>query len=289
MNREELLAKKASGVVLSAEEEAFLASSEPESTPDTTQQTNQPPAPVTDPARERYINVLEATLREQNRQIQELQNVRTTPAPVAPTVDPEEEKQRFYNDPVNTTRSIIEESLRSAIEPLNQFVRGLKIEGSPYSQMLNKFRADARFVDALNDQQVVSAVEKIMEKAELSDINMQSAIVHAMGLKTMGLLGTIAAPSDTPAPTPAPAPAPTPAPTSGNGGTVVPAHVRPSAAPTPQPSNNNPTRRPPMTENQRRLMREQGFKTEEEYWKWMELPAGEVAHTEFDRPPQGGK
>lgn len=284
MNRAELEQKKASGVVLSAEEEAFLASSEPDSTPEPTQPTNQPPAPATDP-RDRYVGVLEATLREQNRQIQELMNARpAAPAPAAPAVDQEEEKQRFYNDPVNTTRSIIEQSLKEAIAPLNEFVRGLKIEGTPYMNMLARFKADPRFSAALQDGQVLNAVEQIMNKAELSEVNMQSAIVHAMGLKTMGLLNTVA-PSNEPAPTPAPAPAPAPA---NNGGTVVPAHVRPSAAPTPQPSNNNAPRRPPLTENQRRLMREQGFKTEEEYWKWMEIPAAEVAHTDFDKP-QGGK
>lgn len=287
MNRQELLDKKASGVVLSAEEEAFLASSTPESesTPEATPPTNQPAAPATDDKSARYISILEQTLREQNRQINELMSQRpAAPAPVnAP--DPEEEKQRFYNDPVNTTRKIIDESLKAAIEPLNQFVKGLKIDGSPYSQMIAKFKADPRFSQSLNDPQVLAAVETIMNNTDLTEINMQSAIVHATGLKSMGLLGTIV-PDNNPAPAPAPTPAPSPSP---SGGTVVPAHVRPSAAPTPRPSdNNNAPRRPPLTENQRRLMREQGFKTEEEYWKWMELPAAEVAHTDFDRP-QGGK
>lgn len=283
MNKEELLAKKAAGTILTSEEEAFLQSSE-------SQSTETPPTPTPTPSatdqKDRYIGILEASLREQNKQIQELMTTRPA-APAAPPAapDPEKEKQDFYNDPAGMTRRIINDALAESIAPLRDFVKGLKIDGSPFSNMMAKFKADVRFVDALNDPQVVAAVETIMSKAELTEVNMQSAIVHAVGLKGMGLLGTVAsAPAAPPTPAPAPAPTPTPAPS-----TVLPPHVRPSAAPTPAPApSGNGTQRPPLTENQRRLMREQGFKSEEEYWKWMEIPASEVAHSEIGKP-QGGR
>lgn len=254
----------------------------PTSSSSETPPTETPPAPATD-SKDRYIGILEETLRESNRQIQQLMSAPpkpATPAPAAPS--PEEEKQRFYNDPMGATRDIVESALKDAIAPLNAFVRGLKIDGSPFSQMMAKFKADARFASTLNDPQIIAAVERIMDQSELTEINMQSAIVHASGLKGMGLLGTVVpGSSGTPA-TPAPAPAaPTPAPS-----TVLPPHVRPSAAPTPAPApNGSQPSRPPMTENQRRIMREQGFKTEKEYWDWMELPASEVAHTDLGHTP----
>ena len=287
MNRlQELEAKLTSGESLTPEEQTELeglrAASSPESTPPT-------PIPAPSPTDQtRYVGILEETLREQNRQIQELMAGNRAPAaaaaPAAPS--PEEEKTKFYNDPVNTTRSIVTEALREAIAPLNDFVRGLKIDGSPYANMLGKFRADARFAETLSDPHVLAAVERIMEKAELNEVNMQSAIVHASGLKSMGLLGTVApapagaAPSGTvPAGTPPTPPA----------STVLPPHVRPSAAPTPQPSaGNGAVRRPPLTENQRRIMRENNIKTEAEYWTWMEMDAADVAGANFDKPKPAG-
>jgi hypothetical protein len=289
MNREELLAKKQSGVVLSEEEEAFLASSDStsESTPPTPSPT---PSPTDGGTKERYIGILEQTLREQNRQIQELMNNRGGQPPAAPPAppDPERQKQDFYNNPVETTRTIVQDALKEAIAPLNEFVRGLRIDGSPFANMLAKFKADPRFSEVLKDPQVVQAVEKILSNAELSEINMQSAIVHATGLKSMGLLVTLGINDAPPAPAPAPVPAPAPSPAPSS--TVLPPHVRPSApaAPTPRVGGDKPAR-PALTENQRRIMREQGFKTEAEYWDWMELPASEVAHTDLGTKPAGGR
>jgi hypothetical protein len=211
------------------------------------------------------------------------------PAPAAAAPPPptaEEEKQRFYNDPVSTTRSIVTEALTAAIAPLNEFVKGLRIDGSPFSNMLGKFKADPRFASTLADPQVLAAVERIMEKSELTEINMQSAIVHASGLKTMGLLGTIA-PTSNGSPAPSSTPAPAPSPTDRS--VTLPAHVRPSSAPVPGPTRTDKVERPPLSENARRIMREQGFKSEEEYWQWMDLPATEVAHTDLGRPKPAGK
>jgi hypothetical protein len=108
-----------------------------------------------------------------------------------------------------------------------------------------------------------------MDQTELTEINMQSAIVHSTGLKSMGMLGTVV-PGAAPAAAP-PAPSPAPAPS-----TVLPPHVRPSAPPAPPaapPNGNQPQR--VMTENHRRIMREQGFKSEEGILA-VDGPAGEL-------------
>jgi hypothetical protein len=258
-----------------------LPSNEPESQSPPTPPTPSPQAPATD-SRDQYIGVLEASLRETNRQLQEAATRATQPAPPpAPTT--EELKQNFYNDPVNTTRSIVEEALQKTIAPLNDFVRGLRIEGSPYDRMLTKFKHDPRFAPALQDPQIVATVQQIMEKSELTEINMQSAIVHANGLKSMGLLQ----PSfSAPAPTSASAPEqPTSAPQPS--GTVLPPHVRPSGPPAPRPNGNGKPARRPLTENERLVMRQNGFKTEDEYFTWLEMPADQVATANFDKKPAG--
>jgi hypothetical protein len=245
-----------------------------------TQPTPTPQDSPTDDPRDRYARILEETLRDQNRQIQALQSQITTPAaPATPAPSAEDLKTQFYNDPVNTTRSIVEEALSRTIAPLNDFVRGLRIEGSPYDRMLSKFRADARFAPVLQDPHVLAAVEKIMGAAELNEVNMQSAIVHAMGLKSMGLLGTmVEAPrSNEPAPAPA-APTPTPS-------TVIPPHVRPSGSPGPAGPTNNAPRARQLTETEKRLARENRM-TDEQYLKWLEAPADGVATADFDKPPK---
>jgi hypothetical protein len=252
------------------------SSNEPASPSPSTPPTPIPAGSPTD--RDRYIGLLEETLRENNRIIQELQTRSTQPAaPVAPAPTAEDLKQQFYNDPVTTTRNIVEEALDRTIRPLNEFVRGLKIEGSPYDRTLSKFRADPRFAAAVDDPQVMSVVEQIMSKTELNDMNMQSAIVHAIGLKAMGMIPASAAPAAPSAPAPTPAPTPTPS-------TVLPPHMRPSAPPAPTSGSSGAPKTRQLTENERRLMREQGFKSEAEYLAWLELPAGDVASATFDKP-----
>jgi len=249
-----------------------LVENQPDSTLEQTPPTDQPQDPPIDKSRE-YITALENTMREQNATIQRLlgqQNQPTPQAPAAPAPSKEELNQQFYNDPYNTTRNLIQEALDSTIKPLVETVRGLRFEGSPYDRMMSKFRNDPRFAIALQDQNVVNAIGQILENVELSEQSMQSAIVHAVGLKAMGQLGGL--------------PAPTPTSTPQNPSPVIPPHVRPSAPPSPRNNENNRRVVREFTENERRIMREQGM-TEEQYTKWLDMPASQVASANFDRPP----
>ena len=239
--------------------------------------TDQPQPSPTDPSRD-YISALENTMREQNATIQRLlAQQQSQPAPVAPAApqpSQEELNQQFYNKPYETTRNLIQEALRETVQPLVETVKSLRFEGSPYDRMLTKFKNDPRFGQILQDPAVVSAVGQILEHVDLSEQAMQSAIVHAAGLKAMGQLGV---------PIAAPQPA-TPTP-SNNPSPVLPPHIRPSAPPAPRAGNGNgQARTRELTENERRLMREGKFKSEEDFIKWMEMPAAEVAHTTFDKP-----
>ncbi len=63
----------------------------------------------------------------------------------------------------------------------------------------------------------------------------------------------------------------------------IPPHVRPTS-PAPQPKQQKPSRK--VTELEKRIMAENGFKTVEEYDKWLNMPATEVATSRFDKEQQ---
>ncbi len=277
MNREELLSRQQAGETLTQEELDFLAASPSPQTPPTNQPTDHP----TDDAANRqaaYIASLEALAREQNQRIMQLSGTQNSPNPPANNNnngggENEEDDREFYNSPKKAVRSIIQEELGKTINPLVQALQGFRFEGSPFDQLLNQFRGDARFSAALADPQVTAAVSAAMRQVELTPNNMQAAIVHVMGLKAMNLLNTVAPPPAAPA-------AP---PQNNNRDTVLPPHMRPTAPPSPVAPRNNNDQTRPLTEAEQRLKREQGFKTDKEFLDWMEMPAREVAHTSYGR------
>jgi len=63
---------------------------------------------------------------------------------------------------------------------------------------------------------------------------------------------------------------------------MMPPHLRPSAPPV-VPGGQVPVQRRELTENERRLMRENGM-TEEQWWTLQDLPADKVAIHQFTKP-----
>lgn len=229
----------------------------------------------------RYTGILEATLREQNATIQRLNESHAAPAPTptpAPApVDPSVARQEFYNDPAGATRRTIREELETTVKPLLDFVQEFKGQGL-LGTLKAKMKADARFAPHW-DAAVEQAVDETLSRLQPSQINeqtMQSAVVQAIGLKTMGLLSGSTAPAPTPAPSPTPTPTRVPS---------TPPHMRPSAPPAPG-SGNGAKKLRPLTENEERLRREQKM-SHEEYLFWLDVPANEVATAKFK--PTGAK
>lgn len=258
------------------EEETQPSSPDSENQPDPN--SSNPPASATDTENvTRYNQILEENLREQNRQIQQLQDqlarATTTPAaPAAPQPSDEEERQNFYNRPVATTRQMIQEELDRTIKPLTDFVQQMR-GGTESEKIMSRLKVDPRFAPHW-DAAVENAVNSVIARLSPDQINeqtIQSTIIQALGLKSIGQLAPV---PGSPAPSAPPAPAPSNPPTNGNPPVSSPPHMRPSAPP--GPNANQPVRRRQLTENEKRLAREKRM-TDDVYLDWIEMPASQIA------------
>lgn len=232
---------------------------------------NPPPPPEVEDEvvrLKRYTGLLENTLRENNRTIQQMNERGTTTPPPAtppPARDTAAERQEFFNDPAEITRRTVRAELEQTVAPLLEFVKEMKGQGAA-ARVKEQVKNDPRF-SSMWDAAVERAVDETlarMKPEEITEQNVRSATVQAIGLKAMGMLEG----STTPAPRSDP---PTP---SGDRRVTTPAHMRPSAPPAPTGNGNKPKLRS-LTENEERLRRE-NKQTHEDFLFWLELPASEV-------------
>lgn len=251
--------------------------------------TNQPAA---QPTKSKYEEILEATLREQNARIQQMDaDLRAARQAPAPTPTPEQPKNAadFFNDPHGVLadyRRQINEDMQKTIAPLLEIGRNLRGDGTPYGNLKQQFQNDPRYSTTLSDPKVAIAVDKIMENQQPIPELMKAAIIQAAGLKMTGELDVALVSSgvdisrfNQPAPTPTPTPTTAPVPS-------MPAHMRPSAPSSPTPQSNAPAV-VPLTALEKRLMNERGM-TEEQFRAWMTVPPSEVATSTIGKPVQGG-
>lgn len=252
-------------------------SQQPE-TPPTNNQGATPTEPIlingrTPEEHARYVSLLEATLREQNARVQQFEDsaARGTVAPAptpAPQKSPAELNQEWYNRPAELTREIVgqeignlREDFRKTIEPLLDFARGMRGEGTPFNSILNRLKADPRFANAQITPDVEAAAQDILRnnRAEINDQNVMAAIVQAQGLKSMNMLVGYSSVPAIPTQNPQP-------PMS------TPAHLRPSAPPGPRQQNTAADEMKRkidgLSENERRIVREQFGGKAEDYIKF---------------------
>lgn len=251
----------------------------PSSTPPAIPETPPPAAGATSP---QYIKLLEDTVREQNRRLNEAAASTSRPAapPPPPAKTVEEERQEFYNDPVNSNRRLIREELEATVGPILAYVNELK-GGTAIDKFVNQFKSDARFArmwDA-DVENYVRQQSSTVSPAQLTEQTVGFIVVSAIGMKASGILPTSsglpsAMPETPPAP-PAPTPTPAPMPT--------PPHMRPSApGGPPAPAGNGKVLRA-LTEHEERIRRENNM-TVEQFLTFQEMPSQEVAFTTFDKP-----
>lgn len=240
-----------------------------------------PPADTEEARLKRYSAILEDTLREQNRTIQQLQNATPPVAPpAAPPRNPEAERQDFYNDPIEATRKVVKTALEETVAPLLDFVKEMR-GATTTDRIKNQVKNDPRF-SGIWDADIERAVDETLTRVAPDKINedvVRSAAVQAIGLKTMNMLPTTTPRTDNPNPNPNP-----PAPTERR--VTTPPHMRPSAPPAPSSQTNGAKKLRPLTENEERLRRE-NKQTHEDFLFWLELPANEV--TTAIPPSQRGK
>jgi|SRR5690554_2830971 len=250
-----------------------------ESSEEPTQQTNLQQAPAIDETArlQAYIQDLERRIVDQtaaySKVANELEQLRNRPEPEQPR-DIDADRTRFFEDPIGHLATLEERvsqrvarQLQEALAPLREVADTFRF-GNTYEQYLERYKKDPRFSQALSDPVVASAVEQIMKQpgTEINDNTFRAAIVSAVGLKNMGLLTNV----DTTAAT-TPIPSPTGA-TPVN--TAVP-HIRPTAPAGPGRQDTTVKRRP-LSENERLAMKIAGIKTEEEWWRYVEMKPHEV-------------
>lgn len=237
--------------------------------PKVTQDQNTNPNPQTGvinpPGPDRF-SMLEDIIRQQNDRIAQIIEAQTRPAPTPPP-DPEKQKAEFFNNPHNTVQEIVRKELKEAIAPLQDFVSNLSSE-TAYNKIKQQVRAEFGNVW---DNAVENAVDQVMlsGKVAVTVDNVRATTVQAIGLKSLGRLPG----SNVQQP-------PAPQNNQDNNNMITPPHLRPSNPPSPQNNNNKPKRA--LTENERRIARENRM-TDEEYLSWLEVPDTEVVSSKIGR------
>lgn len=250
-----------------------------ESLEEPTQQTSPQQDPAIDETArlQAYIQDLERRIVDQtaaySKVADELEQLRNRPEPEQPR-DIDADRTRFFEDPIGHLTTLEERvsqrvarQLQEALAPLREVADTFRF-GNTYEQYLERYKQDPRFSQALSDPIVVSAVEQIMKQpgTEINDNTFRAAIVSAVGLKNMGLLTNVDKPVAT---------TPTPSPTGATPVNTAVPHVRPTAPAGPGRQDTTVKRRP-LSENERLAMKIAGIKTEEEWWRYVEMRPHEV-------------
>lgn len=221
-------------------------------------QTQTPQEPVQDS--KQIMNLYDQVIREKDAQIRRLLEEQQQQAqPQTPPLSADEQKNRFFNEPMN----VIREEINRSVAPLLEFTKKFN-QQNVYTELKGRYKNDPRFAQIF--PQIEATVDSIMANSEVNEQNMYAAILSAIGMLTTGLIPG-GAPNTTSTPT-APTTSQTPKPP-----VTTPAHLRPTAPAAPQ-KQKAPVRQ--LTENERRLARMHGM-TPEQYIAYMELDSTQVA------------
>ncbi len=205
---------------------------------------------------------------------------RAAEPPPPPPPDPKSEAGKFWTDPVTVLRGEIDR----AVKPLNDFRTSFERQAK-VDELKAQVRADPRFKDIFEkgEQYIDQAIRAM---PEVTREGIMSAALSIRGAAALGMLPGLSFEAPAPAPAP-PAPGTPPAPGAPPVSTVPP-HLRPSAPP--PPSAPEPPRRRELTENEKRVARENGM-DEEEYLEFLELPPDQVVSyvTKREKAAQAAK
>jgi hypothetical protein len=197
---------------------------------------------------ERARRDAEQRARDLEDQLQQERNKNKAPV----NVTTELTRDDYFNDPINTINRLVS----AQVKPLNEFTQEMQAQRE-YEQLKAGYRQQYPAF-----AQIESTVDQFMIGKPRNHAGMQSAIREAVGHLALTNPASLNPPTNNNPPAPTNPVTPTP---------KVPdsqAHLRPSNTPSITPVDNNPKRRP-LTENERRLLREQNM-TEERYWQLME-------------------
>lgn len=208
-----------------ADDTTTLETTEQTTEPVTTPPVSSPPVtPASPPSidaaalRAELASLQGNIVTEQAQRIMDLQAelLAKNSTPAAPADD----ATRFLESP----RQMIREELQSVVQPLIEFMGGIK-KNDAYSNLKNECKRHATLGPLLT--RVESIVDQVMANSEPTPQNLQAAIFTALGIEAAGLANTNTTP-------------PTPPPTAPSQPvSTTPPYIPPSP-PAPPRSSNNP-------------------------------------------------
>jgi hypothetical protein len=248
-----------------------------------TQQTNTQQAPPTDDKTSQLMNLYAERMKEQQREIDRLRQQQEkiqeqqNSQPAAPSLTPDQARERFFNDPLGVLQeqqNNIKKELQETVKPLLEFAQSFKRE-SAYEGAKTKVKQNP-MVAAQWDPAIESFMDQAVSSGQVNtdEQTLLGVAIQAIGLKAVGML-----PGSQPQQSNNPTPTPTPTPTNV---THNPPNIRPSAPPAPNRTQQNRPRQ--LTELEKRLAREQGM-TEAQYLDWLAVDATEVVDATIGKPP----
>lgn len=234
-------------------------------TSSTQEETPTEPIPLQeDPSREmaalygEVIREKEARIKQLEAQQQQKQE---------PELTPDAQKNRFFNEPM----TVLREEIQKTIAPLVQFTQTFQNQ-QVYDKIKNRFRVDPRFKDIFPS--VESTVDHIMSQSEVTEQNVNAAVLSAIGMYTTGLIPT------TNQQTSSRSAAPQNPQSQQKRDVVTPPHLRPAAPASPSGEKKKEGRE--LTENERRLARASKM-TDEQYLNFIDVDPSSVATYKGDK------
>lgn len=233
-----------------------------ESTQEQIPLTPQPENSNTDSAAERLatlerqnnllLDSLRSTNARLNAQAQELEEARK-PAPRVRNV--EEETQEYFKDPIGSNARLIEEALERRMKPFQQYIERLQND-SLVDQLINNIKQNPNVAAKWNQPLENWIRANVTSLNPLNENSFAGLVAAAFGQQTLGLI-------ESPAPS-------TPAPKNmREDNRIMPPNV-PSNRSAPTNPNSSSAKRRELTEEEKRLARENRM-TDDQYLDWLEV------------------
>lgn len=260
--------------------------SEPPATPT---KPESPFSKLSDVEKDRLLSVYSQTIQENNRslneqgsKLKELEG-RITEATQPPKPTDAQQNKEFFDNPAVITRRLIKEEIEAAVAPLKDFV-GTFAPRNEYERIKDNLKKDPQFGKIMNaaESHIDEAVRGSLKPGQTpTEQLVKAAALTIYGAAAAGMLPDVdlSAPRTDDPPVP-PKKGETPV-------SYSPPHLRPSAPPPPTRDERNPADTYEFSENELRVMREQGM-TKEEFLAGLNMSGRDVVKKD-SWPVKAGK
>jgi hypothetical protein len=205
----------------------------------------------------KYLAQLEQQIAVKDRAIERFNEKRETE-----TVTPSKEIEatEYYSDPVRHTRDVVRAELAEQLAELKELARTMR-GGNELDRVVNVLRSHPTLGQHLDDNAVGYLREAFGSgAAEPTEANVRTALLQIIGARAAGVLEAPKSPTT-------------------EKKEMIPAHIPPSNPARPNAPQAKKSR--PLTELEKRVMREQGFTTVEEFLYWMNEKADAIATSNY--------